>query len=180
MFKEKAIRHTASDRAQYARYRHMLGQDCPADLAAFQRIKYTDEARWGRMKWDYRFENKYHAKDASELLPNHSEAYGINEKLTAYSLNPEHETGKNKAKVFQSALGFNGDNTATLEREIRKGVAAYKAYGIGDRGYGNKYSVVMLISGPKGKQPIKTGWIYNKGIDSPRMVTAYVEDHKRP
>jgi hypothetical protein len=42
-------------------------------------------------------------------LPNAEKAFIDNKKLLDYCLNPLHEEGKHKARVFQSALGI-GEN----------------------------------------------------------------------
>ena len=39
-------------------------------------------------------------------------------KLTEYALNPNHPVGRNKAKVFESALGYNQSNADDLMRQI--------------------------------------------------------------
>jgi SPP1 gp7 family putative phage head morphogenesis protein len=51
---EAMIQNTAGDRAQLQRYREVLGKDAPKDLAAFQRLKYTDRAGWTDVKSAYR------------------------------------------------------------------------------------------------------------------------------
>ena len=175
----KKIRNAPRDKAQWQRYKEVLGEDAPKTLAEFQTTKYAAGVEWDRLKWDYDFERNYRAKDDSELLTNWTDASNILEKLKNYSLSPTQETGKHKAVVFESALGYNLSNATDLEYEIRKGLARYKAVGTGNDGYGDKYTVVMLVSGPKGKQPIETGWIFRAGEQIPRMVTAYVYRLKR-
>jgi len=51
---EQKIKSTSADRSQWQRYREVLGKNAPNDLAAFQRMKYTDTASWGNLKRDYR------------------------------------------------------------------------------------------------------------------------------
>ncbi|HWQ98917.1 MAG TPA: minor capsid protein [Clostridia bacterium] len=177
---ERMIQNTVGDRAQLQRYREVLGKDALKDLAAFQRMKYTDAVGFEQLEWDYRFEKKHRATDESELLVNRGDAVGINEKLTTYSLSMDHPRGKHKARVFDSALGYTGFNVDVLENEITAGLAKYKAAATGNNGFGNTFDVTMLITGPKGKQPINTGWIFRDGEVFPRMVTAYVDKPQRP
>ena len=129
-----------------------------------------------RALFDIKFNKKYRAKDESELLFNRSKA-----EITAYSLNKEHPTGKNKAVVFEKALGYNSNNADVLEKEIFKELGVYKAIPKGNDGHGEKYDVVMLITGANPKvQPVVTGWIFDNGVDFPRMVTTYVHKIQRP
>jgi len=51
---EKMIKNTAGDRSQWEQYRGVLGKEAPKDLAAFQRMKYTDPAEWNGLKRSYR------------------------------------------------------------------------------------------------------------------------------
>lgn len=51
---ETMIKGTSADRAQLQRYREVLGKYAPKDLAAFQRMKYTEPQKWGDLKGTYR------------------------------------------------------------------------------------------------------------------------------
>lgn len=135
-----------------------------------------------RRKWDDDFNAKFTAKTSSELLKNFDKPRGITEKLTTYVLNEQHHIGRHKAIVFQSALGYNEGNAEELRREIRKGLGVYKAIHVASTEYGEKYNVEMLVNGANGnRQPIISGWIYEVGEETPRMVTAYVDGKlKRP
>lgn len=50
---ERMTQNTSGDRSQWQRYRAVLGKDAPKDLAAFQRMKYTDAAGWEELKSTY-------------------------------------------------------------------------------------------------------------------------------
>ena len=39
--------------------------------------------------------------------------------------------------------------------------------------YGERFRVVLTLSGPKGALRIRTGWIYRTGEDVPRLATLY-------
>lgn len=47
-------------------------------------------------------------------LPNGEQAEIAMEKLINYCLNPEHSSGKNKARVFKSRLGITQENAELL------------------------------------------------------------------
>jgi hypothetical protein len=51
-------------------------------------------------------------------LPNGAYAVIPMEKLVGYCLNPEHSSGKNKARVFASALGITAANAGDLRELI--------------------------------------------------------------
>lgn len=139
----------------------------------------SSEALSPQKRWDDLFNKKHLSQGSEDLLPRHTKAYGISEKLNQYCLNMDHPVGRNKALVFDSALGYNVSNSDQLEAEIRRGLVTYRATPKGDNGFGKKFVVVMLITGANGKkQPVVTSWIVER--DAPRMVTAYVDKDQRP
>lgn len=95
-------------------------------------------------------------------------------KLTRYCLDPTHQDGRHKARVFKSALGFERANAADLIREIRTGIMSHEAEYAGETAHGFLWRVDLVIAGPAGTAPVRTGWIYEKGKDVPRLTTAYV------
>ena len=62
-------------------------------------------------------------KADEERLLNADQAIIDPRKLTDYALNPDHPTGGNKAKVFESALGITQANAEVLLEQIQQGVA---------------------------------------------------------
>jgi filamentous hemagglutinin len=95
-------------------------------------------------------------------------------KLTRYCLDPTHEDGRHKARVFQAALGFDQANAADLISAIRTGIMSHEAEHAGETAHGSLWRVDVLIAGPGGIATVRTGWIYEKGKDVPRFTTAYV------
>jgi len=116
-----------------------------------------------------------------DALPNYQNAYGIEKKLTEYSLNKEHRIGKHKAIKLENSLGYNLENKNILEKEIRRALAItpFDSEIYTENEYGRKYSVLLKIKGVNNKfKNIKTGWIYEIGEDNPRLVTAYIDKKK--
>jgi len=117
-------------------------------------------------------------------LTNLNNLKGIRDKLIDYSLNPTHPIGKNKALVFQSALGYTQQNADDLVAKIRSEMLSHSNTLIefADNGYGKQFSKILNITGPNGQtKPVNTAWIYDNGkninfpvSNSPRLVTAYV------
>ncbi len=48
-------------------------------------------------------------------LPNGENAEILMQKLISYCLNPEHSSGKHKARVFASVLGITAENAEILK-----------------------------------------------------------------
>lgn len=95
-------------------------------------------------------------------------------KLTRYCLDREHEDGRHKARVFKGALGFDQTNAADLIGAVRKAIISCPAEYLGVVAHGELWRVDLPIAGPGGTATVRTGWIYEKGSDVPRLTTAYV------
>ena len=96
-------------------------------------------------------------------------------KLTNYALNPTHPVGKNKARVFESALGFNQSNADDLLRQIQEGVTKNTPSPGKVDEHGTRFSVDIPVTGPKGTAVVRTAWIYTPGSTTPRLVTLLVK-----
>jgi len=96
-------------------------------------------------------------------------------KVTSYALNTEHPTGGNKAKVFESALGYNQSNAADLIAKVQEGVKMNPVkMGSSDK-FGQRMTIDMPITGPNGNTVVvRTGWIYDVVSTTPRLTTIYV------
>jgi hypothetical protein len=95
-------------------------------------------------------------------------------KLARYCLDPGHEDGRHKARVFKAALGFDRANAADLISAIRNGIMRHEAEYMGEMAHGFLWRVDVLIAGPGGTATVRTGWIYEKDKNVPRLTTAYV------
>lgn len=113
---------------------------------------------------------------ASGRLVNAEKAVIDSNKVTSYALNSEHPVGGNKARVFESALGYNQSNAGGLIEKVQEGAQLYPAkLGAADK-FGQRITIDMPITGPNGNTAIvRTGWIYDSGSSTPRMTTLYVK-----
>jgi len=115
-------------------------------------------------------------------LPNYENAIIEDSKLTEYALNPDSNTGKHKARVFQSALGFNLTNWRLLKQAILDALPRYEAQFKSETVFGKKYTVELLVTGPNGNSlPVLTAWQFDRQLDGtlseiPRLVTLYITD----
>ncbi|MEP7340897.1 MAG: DUF6883 domain-containing protein [Acidobacteriota bacterium] len=110
-----------------------------------------------------------------QALPNYEHAVILRSKLEGYVLNPDHDPGKHKARVFKSALGFDQSNWDILQQrildELPFHIAELKAEGL----FGKQYDVVLPIKGPNQQiVDVITGWIIRPETDFPSLVTALV------
>lgn len=80
-------------------------------------------------------------------LPNYEHAVIEESKLVDYALNPQSERGQHKARVFESALGFNLSNWADLRRAIFDVLAIHAATLTNETVFGRKYEVLSLDHG---------------------------------
>ena len=95
-------------------------------------------------------------------------------KLTQYALNPAGD--KNKAKVFESALGYTLDNYQDLIDNIKEGIKKYPMEAHGKNPYGDLFHCDIEVTGPNGKTAIvRTGWIQVFGSSAFRLTTIYVK-----
>ena len=96
-------------------------------------------------------------------------------KLAGYALNPDHPTGRDKARVFKSALGFTQKDSPNLKEQILEQVKVCEWKKAGETKYGKKYTVDVQIVGNNGKTAtVRTGWIIDDGGTAPRLTSAYV------
>ena len=99
------------------------------------------------------------------------------DKLVSYVLNPEHEKGRHKARVFRSALGFGTENWEDLRDQILNGVLSAEISKVATGTYGTRYAVPLLIEGTNGEtHEVTTGWIVEDSEEdaSPKLTSAYV------
>jgi Domain of unknown function (DUF6883) len=113
-------------------------------------------------------------------LPNCDRAVIEESKLVDYALNPQSERGRHKARVFESALGFNLSNWELLRRAILDALPHHDAKLTGESMFGRKHEVLLPIHGPNGyTEGVLTVWQFDRLADDtlndePRMITLYI------
>jgi hypothetical protein len=112
--------------------------------------------------------------DADVKLPN-GERADLDDKLGEYVLNPQHEKGRHKARVFASALGITRDNAEILASALRKAAAnSSDAVATGDHGFGATFEISFQFKTEKGSARVLSAWIVRKGEDFPRLTTCFI------
>jgi hypothetical protein len=107
-------------------------------------------------------------------LPNGDEAVVDRRKITDYCLNPEHDEGKHKARLFQELLGLTLDNSQVLLDALMEAARTGDAViGKHDK-YGQRYVIDFDFAGPDGRVIVRSAWIIRTGEQAPRLVTCYI------
>ena len=107
-------------------------------------------------------------------LPHGDQAVIDPRKLTEYSLNTQHEDGKDKAYLFDTLLGLNSDNFTLLLDALQVAASTGEATpGKLDR-YGQRFVVDFEFLGPAGNATVRSAWIIRQGETVPRLVTGYI------
>jgi hypothetical protein len=106
-------------------------------------------------------------------LPNAERAVFEREKIADYLLNPAHPDNGGKAAFFL-ALGYKRDDWPSLAAALRRLAVATEAAKSMETAHGIKYipDGGMETSGGK-TRGVRTIWIVDRGLDRPRLVTAY-------
>ena len=117
-------------------------------------------------------------------LPNCERAFIRDDKLLDYALSPSSERGQHKARVFESALGFNLSNWQELRQAVLTALPRQEATLTGENVFGRKYQVKMPVTGPNGRTAdALTVWQFDRQpdgtlADAPRLVTIYIPESK--
>lgn len=110
-----------------------------------------------------------------QALPNWQNVWISRPKLEGYILNPDHDPGMHKARVFKSALGFEQNDWELLRQcildELPYHASTLRAQGL----FGKEFEVVLPITGPNQQTAnVITGWIVRPETDSPSLITARI------
>lgn len=92
-------------------------------------------------------------------LPNRDRAVVDLAKLRDYCLNPYHEDGKHKARVFKSALGVDRADAAWLRERILEAVATRPAVLTANSPFGVLYVLDFVLTTASGSAIVRSGWI---------------------
>lgn len=108
------------------------------------------------------------------LLPFAEKARIDDQKLTGYCLSETHLIGKQKARVFKSALGIASADYLVLKETILTAVLLNDAQSGGINQQGNLYTVDFSMTHGTQNASIRTAWIIHFGESFPRLVSCYV------
>jgi hypothetical protein len=107
------------------------------------------------------------------LIPNAENAVVDIRKLRDYCLNPEHDDGKHKARLFSSILGMAPDNAEELRQILVEVIQTHEAQ-LGRRdGFGQRYTLDFTIQWQNRSATLRSGWIIEHDSEIPRLTTCY-------
>lgn len=106
-------------------------------------------------------------------LPNGDAAVIPMEKLVGYCLNPDHSSGKHKARVFASALGITAENAGDLRELIARAAVEGEVIQQNDTQFGQLYKVDWAIPGQE-SVVLRTLWEVSLSQPNPRLVSAFI------
>jgi hypothetical protein len=95
-------------------------------------------------------------------------------KLRDYCLNPQHDEGKHKARVFASALGMTAADAETLRELLLEAVRTQDARTGYLDAYGQRYTLDVLVEWHGRRAMIRSGWIIEHDSEVPRFTSCYV------
>jgi hypothetical protein len=91
------------------------------------------------------------------LIPNAKNAVVDIRKLRDYCLNPEHDDGKHKARLFSSILGMTPDNAEELRQILVEVIQTHEAQ-LGRRdGFGQRYTLDFTIQWQNRSATLRSG-----------------------
>jgi hypothetical protein len=96
-------------------------------------------------------------------------------KLTAYSLNAHHPRGRNKARVFKSALGIDHRDAAWLRQALLDAVPDAQAYPAGTSEFGPRWRVNVEIARQDRRVVVASIWIMDTGSRNLRLLTCWID-----
>jgi len=95
-------------------------------------------------------------------------------KLIDYCLNPEHPSGKHKARVFASVLRITRENADTLRSLIQTAVVEGEVFQQDTTPFGQFFKVDWTVLGTQ-KVQLRTIWEITLTNPNPRLVSAFIK-----
>lgn len=105
------------------------------------------------------------------LVPNAENAIVDIRKLRDYCLNPNHEVGKHKARVFASALNLTVKDAEEFQAALLEAVKTSNAELGKLNEFGQHYTADFEFERQDRRVLIRSAWIIDAGSDVPRLVT---------
>lgn len=110
-------------------------------------------------------------------LPNGDRAEISMQKLVGYCLNPEHHSGKHKARVFKSRLGLEAENAEQLRELIQNAAIEGEVVKQDPTDFAIQYKVDWTVPETDGVQ-LRTIWEIPPENENPRLVSAFIKSRR--
>lgn len=95
-------------------------------------------------------------------------------KIRDYALDPDHEFGKHKARVFAAALGFTVGDAETLHVLLLNAAQAGEVVTADQDEFGQRFIIDFEIERNEFKATVRSAWIVRTDEDFPRLTSCYV------
>lgn len=106
-------------------------------------------------------------------LPNAELAVVDIRKLRDYCLNPLHDEGKHKARLFAAHLGMTMEDAEALHRILLQAVQTNEVQVGRSDAYGQRYTMDFVLMWQDKQATIRSRWIIEHGSTVPRLTTCY-------
>jgi hypothetical protein len=97
----------------------------------------------------------------------------LGNKIEEYSLNLNHEQGKNKAILFASKLGITLENAEPLKQALKQAAINEDVIIQKTNEYGTHYNMKFWLQTEVGESLILAAWIIRTGENFPRLTNCY-------
>ena len=94
-------------------------------------------------------------------------------KLTEYVLNPHHQDGKHKARMFKAALNLTAKDAEPLRLALLDAVKTNDAVLGKTDEYGRRYTVDFYYEWNGKSAIVRSGWIIEFDSKTPRLTTCF-------
>ncbi len=111
-------------------------------------------------------------------IPNAERAIVDIRKLRDYCLNPQHNKGKHKARLFTSILGMNTNDAEDLRNVLLEVVKKQDAQLAEKNAYGQRYTLDFTLNWNDKQATIRSAWIIETDSDIPKLTTVFPLIHK--
>lgn len=108
------------------------------------------------------------------MLPNGDQARIDLTKLTDYVLDANHRIGRNKARVFQAALGLGREDAPVLLQALSVAAKTEPANLLRQDSHGAHYAIEFMMRNRDRQRRIRSLWTIRVGESFPRFVSAFV------
>ncbi len=109
----------------------------------------------------------------ANLLPHAENAVVDIRKLRDYCLNPMHDDGKHKARLFLSILGMTTEHAEELRQILLDVVKTCEVRLNREDEFGQRYTLDFEIEWHNRTATLRSGWIVETGSTIPRLTTCY-------
>ncbi|UBF24581.1 hypothetical protein K9N68_23260 [Kovacikia minuta CCNUW1] len=96
------------------------------------------------------------------------------QKLVRYCLNPAHQKGKDKARVFKAVLGITAENADQLYELVRQAAIEGEVVQQNITPFGEEFKVDWIVPGTEGIQ-LQTTWEVALEATHPRLISAFIK-----